>query len=388
MIRCDSDPTLSIRWTNFLFPTNASASATVPCPPPPPCALRPYSTMGNVIAALAPQSSLSVDLWPPPPTFDLTRDIPDLSGYVALVTGGNSGIGYYVVQHLARKGAKVYLAGRNSAKTHEAVARLKADGEVVFLEVDLADLRSVKRAADEFLAMERRLDILVNNGCVLRALSLCTLAHYGIIPSGVMNPPTTLLTAQNLDAAFGTNIASHHLLTTLLLPALKASHAATGKPARVLSTASSTHTRPSGVSFTSLIGGKERDEWLAEQWGMLLGFQLYAQSKLIGVVITNHWAKTHAAFLVASSVHPGSINTDLKRHFPSAFQLLWQLALNPPLRGAYPLLWAAAIASPSEITAEYIVPPARKGVPNPLTRDAAFERQVVSFVDDVIQDYL
>ncbi|KAJ7052922.1 NAD-P-binding protein [Mycena amicta] len=327
--------------------------------------------MGNLIARIAPHSDLSVDLWPPPPTFDLARDIPDLTGKVVLVTGGNSGIGYHVVRQLLLKNAVVYLAARDTSKTANALKSLEREtGRLpVFIELDLSDLRTVKRAAEAFLEREQRLDILFNNG-------------------GIMHPPPSALTAQNLDASFGTNIASHHLLTTLLLPALAASHTASGLPARVIHTASSTHGRASGVVFESLTDGPARDEWVAKQWPLFIGWQLYAQSKLIGVMLSNHLAKKHSDILVASAVHPGSINTELKRNFPSAFQLLWQLALYPASRGAYPLLWAATIAAPSEITAQFLVPPSRHGIPNPLTRNAELEEKIVSFLDGIIAEYL
>nr|GAT49936.1 short-chain dehydrogenase/reductase family protein [Mycena chlorophos] len=302
--------------------------------------------MGNLIARIAPNSDLSVDLWPPPPDFDVETDMPDLTGKVAIVTGSNSGIGYHVALRLLRKKARVYVAVRDSEKTRRALTRLEdaTFGDIRFLELDLNDLVSVKRAAERFLSKEQRLDILVNNG-------------------GIMHPPAAQLTVQSLDASFGTNVASHYLFTKLLLPALSASHAATNTPSRVIFCASSTHTRAPGVQFDSLKGGPKRDAWVAVQWSFFVGWILYAQSKLIGIILTNHLAKTHSDVLVATSVHPGSINSELKRNFSFAFQLLWHLALYGPARGALPLLWAATIAKPSEITGQYIVSPSRHGVP-------------------------
>ncbi|KAF7325201.1 Short-chain dehydrogenase/reductase family protein [Mycena kentingensis (nom. inval.)] len=327
--------------------------------------------MGNLIARVVPHSDLSVDLWPPPPTYDPQRDIPDLTGKVAVVTGGNSGIGYHVARELLLKNVRVYVAAREGPKTREALKSLEeATGRTPgFIELDLMDLGSVRRAALAFLERETRLDMLFNNG-------------------GIMHPPPSLLTAQNLDAAFGTNTASHYLLTTLLLPALRAAHAASGVPARIVNTTSSTHGRAPGVFFESLQGGAERDRWLRERWGALVGWQLYAQSKLVGIILSNHLAKTHSEFLVSCSVHPGAINTPLKRNLPSAFQLLWKLALYPPSRGAYPLLWAAAIASPSEVTAQFIVPPSRHGLVHPLTRSKALEERVVAYTDGIVADFV
>ncbi|KDQ21145.1 hypothetical protein BOTBODRAFT_149902 [Botryobasidium botryosum FD-172 SS1] len=96
--------------------------------------------------------------------FDPATDIPDLSGKVALVTGGNSGIGYHTVLQLARHGATVYLAARNETRAQEAIEKLKAEGlgtgSVQWLKLDLGTAKGAKGAADDFLSKEQRLDLL------------------------------------------------------------------------------------------------------------------------------------------------------------------------------------------------------------------------------------
>ncbi|KAL0569739.1 hypothetical protein V5O48_012215, partial [Marasmius crinis-equi] len=108
------------------------------------------------------------------PLFNLQTDLVDLKGKVAIVTGGNRGIGYGTVQHLARAGAKVYLAARDEKKANDAIAQLNKEGfqpgngEVVWLKLNLTDPREAKKAAEEFTSREKRLDILVNNASVTR----------------------------------------------------------------------------------------------------------------------------------------------------------------------------------------------------------------------------
>ncbi|KAI0744855.1 hypothetical protein C8Q76DRAFT_764360 [Earliella scabrosa] len=119
------------------------------------------------------------------PTFSDTwtpEDIPDLSGKVALVTGGNTGIG-------RETNAKVYLAARSPDKAHKAIEELAAEtgGKTAhFLQLDLSDLSAVRDAAYDFARRESRLDILFLN-------------------AGIMCPPADQLTAQGYDLTMGTN---------------------------------------------------------------------------------------------------------------------------------------------------------------------------------------
>ncbi|QOF79765.1 SDR family NAD(P)-dependent oxidoreductase [Variovorax sp. 38R] len=88
----------------------------------------------------------------------------DLTGKVALVTGGNGGIGLGMAQGLAKAGARVIVAARNAQKSAAAVESLKALGSDSFaLALDVTDEASVQKAFDEVVARCGRLDILINN---------------------------------------------------------------------------------------------------------------------------------------------------------------------------------------------------------------------------------
>ena len=127
-------------------------------------------------------------------SFDPATDVPDLKGKVVIVTGGkyvvalyiarastlltcnsSAGVGFATIQHLARHGAKVYMAARNEQKAKAAIERLHADGlgpgngEVIWLQLDLSNPRDVKKAAEEFLQKEQRLDILSMSSVVISA---------------------------------------------------------------------------------------------------------------------------------------------------------------------------------------------------------------------------
>lgn len=88
---------------------------------------------------------------PPKSQFSID-DIPDLSGKVVIVTGGNAGVGKETVYALLRKNAKVYMASRSRSRAESAIADLtKTTGkEAIYLELDLASLVSIKRAVQEF----------------------------------------------------------------------------------------------------------------------------------------------------------------------------------------------------------------------------------------------
>ncbi|KEZ43364.1 hypothetical protein SAPIO_CDS4824 [Scedosporium apiospermum] len=94
--------------------------------------------------------------------------MPNLSGKVVVVTGGSTGIGYATVRLLARRGAKVYFTTRSEPKARKAHQTLASDSEVepenvIWLVMDLFDLRSINAATDELKRRETKVDILINN---------------------------------------------------------------------------------------------------------------------------------------------------------------------------------------------------------------------------------
>ncbi|KAJ7432138.1 NAD(P)-binding protein [Mycena galericulata] len=293
----------------------------------------------------------------PAPAFRPERDMPDLSGKVTLVTGGNTGIGYETVKQLLLKNAKVYLAARSPEKAAAAIKRLESETKksAIFLQLDLADLPSVRKAADTFLAQEEKLDILFNNG-------------------GVMIPPLEMLTAQNHDLQFGTNVIGHFFLTELLIPAFTRSFEESKVPARVINTSSSPGHKfapGDGMNFASLKGGPERDAWVKNAGGFLGPWQLYGESKLGNIYISNYFAKTYSGVLVSCALHPGRIKTELTRYSSRWMQVIGNALFDPApcvsvssalltysfkspnkSMGAYTQLWGATVATPAQITGQ------------------------------------
>ena len=85
----------------------------------------------------------------------------------ALVTGANKGIGFEVVRQLARQNFRVFLGARNEKAGHDAAEKLSREGDVIFLQIDVADEKSIRAAAEEFSGQSDRLDVLVNNAGIL-----------------------------------------------------------------------------------------------------------------------------------------------------------------------------------------------------------------------------
>ncbi len=240
----------------------------------------------------------------------------DLSGRVALITGGASGIGLETTRALLGAGARVLVAVRDPARAHEALAALNAPaGQLGTVQLDLASLASVRQAAATVLASTPRLHLLINN-------------------AGTMATPFGH-TADGFETQFGTNHLGHFLLTTLLMPALLAA-----APARVVALSSIGHRR-SDVHLDDL--NYERREY--EKWAA------YGQSKtanaLFAVGLTRRYASQG---VTANSVHPGGIMTNLQRFLPREEQVAmgWmdeQGQLNPafktPEQGAATSVWAA-----------------------------------------------
>ena len=202
----------------------------------------------------------------------------DLTGKVAVVTGGYSGIGLETTRALAAAGAKVYVPVRNFDKAAETLATIKR-GEVIPLSMDLGDFASIRRFVAEMLEDETQIDLLINN-------------------AGIMACPEARLDG-GWESQFGVNHLGHFLLTKGLLPALLAADAP-----RVVCLSSIGHRR-GGVNFDDINFEKTPyEKWTA-----------YAQAKTANALFALGLDMKYAEQgLRAFSVHPGGIMTPLQRY--------------------------------------------------------------------------
>lgn len=247
------------------------------------------------------------------------NDVPHQNGRLAVVTGGNSGVGFETARALARRGAAVILAVRDEARGSRAVDRIESEtpaAQVEVMRLDLADLASVQAFADAFLARHASLPLLINN-------------------AGVMALPYRR-TADGFEMQFGTNHLGHFALTGLLLPALLAAPSA-----RIVTVSSGMHQLGS-VDFDNLDGSQGYQEWRA-----------YSQSKLANLLFAYELQRRLTivgASAISVGAHPGFAATNLQtaaaRMTGSRVREWLNLAINTVFAqsaamGALPILYAA-----------------------------------------------
>jgi NAD(P)-dependent dehydrogenase (short-subunit alcohol dehydrogenase family) len=250
-------------------------------------------------------------------------DIPPQSGRTILITGANSGLGLRSAEALAARGARVLLACRNPAKAAtalDAVSRLATGPAPEVVPLDLADLDSVRRAAEDVRARVDSLDVLMNN-------------------AGIMAVPKAT-TAQGFEAQLGTNHLGHFALTGLLLDVLSASAAP-----RVITTSSQAH-RMGSMRWDDLQWTKGYERWRA-----------YGQSKLANLLFMRELARRAGSTLVSAAAHPGWAATHLQSgegFVKKLSELGNKVFAQSDAQGALPQLYAATM--PDVASGEYFGP--------------------------------
>ncbi|KAF8132514.1 hypothetical protein EV363DRAFT_1328669 [Boletus edulis] len=282
-------------------------------------------------------------------SFNPLADLPDLSGKVIIVTGGNAGIGYATVKHLARKGAKVYMAARSKTRAEEAIAKLKREGlgpgngEVVWLELDLVDPRNAKATAREFMSKEKRLDVLVHNAAIL-------MGDYQLTPDGI-------------ESLFVVNVISPFVLTHELMPVLNQTVAEPNSDVRVVVVASDAHKHVSGEPHFH-----DFDDFNQEfKTALLPWFARYSYSKLANILYASELQRKLSAQgspITVVSLHPGAVNTFSRK--PQLKWISWLVDIlvypffNSPDVGSYTSAFAAAssdiVQNPDKFKGAYLVP--------------------------------
>jgi NAD(P)-dependent dehydrogenase (short-subunit alcohol dehydrogenase family) len=209
------------------------------------------------------------------------QDIPDQDARLAVVTGANSGLGLVTAHELARHGAHVVLACRNTDKGEEAARTIAADAPDARVDVralDLGSLESVRSFADALGSEHDALDLLINN-------------------AGVMAPPRRT-TADGFELQFGTNHLGHFALTGLLTGVLEK-----GRDSRVVTLSSGAH-RIGKIDFDDLQRERRYSRWRA-----------YGQSKLSNLMFAlelDRRLRAAGSPVLSLAAHPGYAATNLQ----------------------------------------------------------------------------
>ncbi|KAI9443887.1 NAD(P)-binding protein [Lactarius indigo] len=301
--------------------------------------------------------------FPPKPTWGVD-DIPDLTGKVILVTGGNAGVGRETVKHLLAHNAKVYLAARSAQKANEAIAELKNETgkQAIFLQLDLSDIPAIRKSAQEFLSKESQLHVLVNN-------------------AGVMMSPMEQVTVQKYDMQFGTNVIGHWLFTQLLLPALFAATDASPshEKARIVTVSSSANYLTTGLDFSAMVDSPERKQYS--------GVELYNKSKFGNIVVARELARRYGDKIVSTSLNPGNIRTDILRHQPGWRNAIFYWLMYPVSYGALTQLYCATAPSAADANGKFFVPWARLGEPNKATLEPQVGERLWTWLENETKKY-
>lgn len=216
-------------------------------------------------------------------TADEVIGTTDLSGKLVVITGGSSGIGKETARVLAGAGADIFIGARSAEKLQSAKEELAAASgtQIYAVELDLSEAASVDAFADAVLALDRTVDILLNNG-------------------GIMAVPLAR-NSLGIESHLATNYLGHAILTCRLVPALLR-----GGDSRVISLSSSGH-QASGVNLDDL-------NWEQRKYKKWI---VYAESKSANVLLAVKVAKELGdKGITALALHPGHVETDLGRSLP------------------------------------------------------------------------
>ncbi|EXJ64367.1 hypothetical protein A1O7_00703 [Cladophialophora yegresii CBS 114405] len=292
-----------------------------------------------------------------------SESLPSLEGRTYVVTGGNTGIGWWTVYHLALHGATVYLISRSSEKGTSAVASITA---------------SIKQTKPELVP---RIHLLLMDHMSLKSVvaaakhirSQCTSLHGIVNSAGIMATPFQL-SEDGYEAQWQTNYLAHWLLTYHLLPLMTAT--ASTSPlgtVRVVNVSSMGHaaTLKEGIDF--------EDTSLENHFT----FRRYAQSKLANIL---HAQALHARYnspiaaeghphIWAVSLHPGNIDTQLNKRSWGGSTLVPLLrcmgAYIEPEQGSFNSLWAVAGKEMTkEMSGGYFVPVGERKTPSKQAQDS------------------
>jgi NAD(P)-dependent dehydrogenase (short-subunit alcohol dehydrogenase family) len=271
--------------------------------------------------------------------------MPNDNQRVAVVTGASSGIGKEAAKALAAQGWRVIAIGRDPARTEAAAAEIRAAAPAAQLDMIRADLSLMEdaaRAARDIASLTDRIHVLINNA------------------GGMAS--ARVITSEGYEQNFAGNHLGPFLLTTRLLPLLRAA-AASSPPGtvRIINTSSDASEMINRLPWNDL--------------QMLDAFTpgaAYCNAKLANVLFARGLARRLAADgIIAHALHPGTVASNFVTHAEERTQAyIRTLPALTPADGADTLIWLATADEPGRTTGGYFYQ-RQPRTPNPLANDAA-----------------
>jgi retinol dehydrogenase 14 len=276
-----------------------------------------------------------------------------MSRKTAIITGGNSGIGFQMARELTRLGWRVIITGRDESKLRAAA---DAIGGAVWRKGDFASFRDA-RALAQALTAEPRIDVLVNN--------------IGISLSRQQK------TEDGNDMMLQVNHLSPFLLTGLLLDRLKAS-----APARIVNVASRAHVWAKGLGFDDFQFARNYSTRAA-----------YARTKLYNILFTRELARRLAGSgVMANALHPGVIRTKIGRDgdLSGLASIVWPLLQRwrgePVEAGARVTMHVATAPELDGVSGKYFSTDLREIAPSALAQDDGAAAMLWTMSEERVRD--
>ncbi|XP_067861837.1 retinol dehydrogenase 12-like [Heptranchias perlo] len=267
-----------------------------------------------------------------------------LDGKTVLITGANTGIGKETAKDLGKRGAHIIIGCRDTEKGDAAAKEIieeSGNPNIVVKKLDLADTKSIREFAAQINNEEKQINILINN-------------------AGVMMCPYSK-TVDGFEMQLGVNHLGHFLVTYLLIDLIKRS-----SPARIINVSSTAH-KVGTINFEDLNSEKSYNSMKA-----------YAQSKLANILFTSELArKLEGTDVLAFSLHPGVVRTELSRHLSAAARFgmaMMRPFTKSPTSGAQTTVYCAVAQGLEWETGQYFSDCSRADCSHAATNDEAAKK--------------
>ncbi|GBE79047.1 Uncharacterized oxidoreductase [Sparassis crispa] len=299
----------------------------------------------------------------------------------------SSGIGYATVQHLARRGAKVYMGARNPDRAKAAIERMQAEGlgpgngQVLYVNVDFTELTVAKQSAENFMQLETRTEQLHTVNSAAQLLVPYAKSH------------------NDIQDIVMVNYLSPTIFIRTLMPLLKQTAIEPNGDVRIVEVSSDGHeTVAKTVRFRNI---DDFNVSLGASDSMLARHLRYCLSKLMGILHMKELQRrldSEGVPIIVLSVHPGIVNTEGVQAFAHSvgpilspiFSLIARACFSSPTEGGYSPSFAAAApvvrAEAEKYRGAHIVPPGKLGRASALAEDHELAKELWDTTEKILQD--